>query len=386
MKSPHPPIHYSSRRSPIYATHGCVATSQPLASSIGIHILRSSGNAADATVAIAAALAVCEPCSTGLGGDAFGLWYDAKNKRVEGLNGSGRSAAALDLSVVEKFYSGTSAEELEEQFSTGVHSVTVPGAAQAWEDLHSKYGSGRFTFLQLLEPAIQLAEEGFPVSPITAMRWKDQMDSINKWYTAEDINDGRVELSVDGKGTAPMPGQLFRNPYMAKVLRSLGAHGANHGFYCAFPGKAIVDTIQRHGGVMTLEDLKNHSSSTFPSPISVNYHGFNLWEVPPNGQGIAGLIALEGLKTLEDHGVLEESNLYDESYHPQSSAEMLHAQIEMMRLGFGDARAFVCDPDFVEKNSEKVTAMMPRKAHQSGYLTKNVSEGELWKFLIRIKQ
>lgn len=150
------PLHFSSRRSPVYATNGCVATSQPLATSIGLHILRSGGNAADATVAIAAALAVCEPCSTGLGGDAFGLWYDTKSKRVESLNGSGKSAAALDLEVVKKCYEGLSRDQMEEQFSMGIHSVTVPGAAQAWDDVHSKYGSGQFTLLELLEPAIQL--------------------------------------------------------------------------------------------------------------------------------------------------------------------------------------------------------------------------------------
>ena len=151
-----PPLYFNSRRSPVYCKNGCVATSQPLATSIGLHILRSGGNAADATISIAAALAVCEPCSTGLGGDAFGLWYDANTKEVEGLNGSGRSAAALDLDVVNRCYEGLPKKEIEEQFSRGVHSITVPGAAQAWEDVHSKYGSGKFTLMELLTPAIQL--------------------------------------------------------------------------------------------------------------------------------------------------------------------------------------------------------------------------------------
>jgi gamma-glutamyltranspeptidase/glutathione hydrolase len=183
------------------------------------------------------------------------------------------------------------------------------------------------------------------------MRWKDQMSCINNWYTPEEMKDGKVELSVDGKGTAPICGQLFRNPHMANVLRSLGTHGAQHGFYNAFPGKSIVETIQRHGGVMTMEDLTNHTSS-FPNPISVNYHGINLWEIPPNGQGIAGLIALEGLNSLEENDMLGESqSLEDETCHPQSSTSMLHAQIEMMRMGFGDARSFVCDPDFVSEEN-----------------------------------
>ena len=155
---PPPPLHYTSRRSPIYATNGCVSTSQPLATSIGLHILRSDGNAADATVAVAAALAVCEPCSTGLGGDAFALWYDATSNRVEGLNGSGRSPAALNLETVETCYGGLSRDDMEAKFAMGVHSITVPGAAQAWEDVHSKYGSGKFTLLELLEPAIQLGK------------------------------------------------------------------------------------------------------------------------------------------------------------------------------------------------------------------------------------
>jgi gamma-glutamyltranspeptidase/glutathione hydrolase len=227
------------------------------------------------------------------------------------------------------------------------------------------------SYHHVLVSRVITAEEGFPVSPITAMRWEDQMDSILKWYTAEDIEDGKVELSVDGKGTAPTPGQLFRNPYMAKVLRSLGTHGARRGFYGAFPGKAIVESIQKHGGLMTIEDLQNHTSSTFPSPISVNYHGFNLWEVPPNGQGIAGLIALEGLKSLEDHGSLEQTHITHESYHPQFSAEMLHAQIEMMRLGFGDARAFVCDPDFGERGSDKVGNNDAKKSSSEWLLDKD---------------
>lgn len=156
IEEPNPPLHFISRRSPVYCRNGCVATSQPLATSIGLHILRSGGNAADATISIAAALAVCEPCSTGLGGDAFGLWYDAKTKKVEGLNGSGRSAAALDLDVVNRCYQGLPRNEIQEQFSKGVHSITVPGAAQAWEDVYSKYGSSKFTLMELLMPAIEL--------------------------------------------------------------------------------------------------------------------------------------------------------------------------------------------------------------------------------------
>lgn len=342
-----PQIHFLSRRSPIYCTKACVATSQPLATSIGLHILRGlGGNAADASVAIAAALAVLEPCSTGLGGDMFALYYDANTRKVKSINGSGRCPSNLNIDVVKNFHKS------ELAFTMGVNSVTVPGAAQGWEDTIKKFGSGRLTLLQILEPAIKLAEEGFPVSTLTALRWNQQMDCIIKWYTPDEVDSGQVEMSIDGKGTAPKPGQLFRNPHMANVLQSLGEYGAQEGFYKGFPGQSIVETIRKHGGVMTMEDLSDHNASEYPEPIKVSYRGIDVWECPPNGQGIAGLIALEGLNALEQNKIVTTSLLDDESCHPQLSADMLHSQIEMMRLGFGDARAFVCDPDFVKRDDE----------------------------------
>lgn len=289
----------------------------------------------------------------------FALWYDAAARKVSSVNGSGRSPSDLSLDALRRFHPFETTSELEAQFSTGIHSVTVPGAAQGWEDTLRKFGSGRLTFAQILEPAATLAREGFPVSPMTAIRWGQQMDAIAKWYTAEEIEDGRVELSVDGRGAPPRAGQLFRNPHMANVLGSLGEHGAKDGFYNAFPGKSIVETVQKHGGLMTADDLNCHSS-TYPEPICVEYRGINVWEVPPNGQGIAGLIALEGLRSLEDNGKVDSSSLsYEDdgddgpATHPQPSSEMLHAQIEMMRLGFGDARAYVCDPDFAKQRQNE---------------------------------
>ena len=343
-----PPIHFLSRRSPIYCTKACVATSQPLATSIGLHVLRGlGGNAADASVAIAAALAVLEPCSTGLGGDMFALWYDSKARNVKSINGSGRCPSNLNIDVVKNFHKS------QLDFTMGIHAVTVPGAAQGWEDTINKFGSGNLSLLQILEPAIKLAEEGFPVSTLTALRWNQQIDCITKWYTSEEIDSGKVEMSIDGHGTAPMPGQLFRNPHLANVLRNLGEYGAQEGFYKGFPGQSIVETIRKHGGVMTMEDLTDHNESTYPEPIKVSYRGIDVWECPPNGQGIAGLIALEGLNALEQNKLVTSSLLNDESCHPQLSADMLHAQIEMMRLGFGDARSFVCDPDFVKQDNVK---------------------------------
>jgi gamma-glutamyltranspeptidase/glutathione hydrolase len=324
-------MHYHSRRSAIYATNGCIATSQPLATSIGLQILREhGGNAADASIAIAAALAVLEPCSTGLGGDMMAMHYDASTHKVSAVNGSGRSPAALPLDAVLQTQSvcefrnrlcpsyqhssitsysndltaaAAAAAAAATTFETGVDTITVPGAAQGWEDVHRKFGSGRLTLSQLLEPAARLAECGFPVSTMTSKHWSDSMNLIFRWYTM----DGKVELSVDGRGMGPKPGQLFRNVGMANVLRQLGEKGAKEGFYGGSPGRAIVDAIQRHGGSMTLTDLTNHSS-TFVQPIHVEYQGMNVWEVPPNGQGVAGLIALEGLNALEKNGLVKSSS------------------------------------------------------------------------------
>lgn len=382
-----PPIYHLSRRSPVYCTRGCVATSQPLATSIGLHVLRGlGGNAADASVAVAAALSVLEPCSTGLGGDMFALWYDASTSVVSAVNGSGRSPAASSIRDVERAHSSSCSssstsnkeEELHSHFRRGVHSVTVPGAAMGWHDVHVKFGSGRLSLLELLEPAIELAEGGFPVAPLTSFAWRSQMDSLTRWYTEEEIvGGGKVEMSVDGRGAGPMPGELFRNPGLAGVLRSLGVRGAGDGFYGGFPGRAIVEAVRKHGGVMTMDDMANHAS-TFPEPIRVEYRGVHVWEVPPNGQGVAGLIALEGLRSLEEGGIVESppppssSSREDDCvvsstgsgsthrHHPQPSCEMLHAQIEMMRLGFGDARAHVCDPDFVVRE-ESTTCWLLNK-------------------------
>jgi gamma-glutamyltranspeptidase/glutathione hydrolase len=291
----------------------------------------------------------------------FALWYDASNRKVSAINGSGRSPSNLTLDKVNQFYSSSSMSDLHSKFTMGVHAITVPGAAQGWEDVRRKYGSGRLTLLQVLEPAITLAREGFPVSTLTAMRWSEQMKCITKWYTKEEIARGQVEMSVDGKGMGPVPGQLFRNPHLANVMQSLGEHGAKDGFYNAFPGKSIVEAIQKHGGTMTLDDLVNHTS-TFPEPVKVRYNGIDVWEVPPNGQGIAGLIALEGVTTIEENGYLySDEPIIDGTTHPQSSCEMLHAQIEMMRLGFGDARAHVCDPDFAKQTESSAEWLLDKK-------------------------
>mmetsp|Transcript_11943 Transcript_11943/g.25262 ORF Transcript_11943/g.25262 Transcript_11943/m.25262 type:complete len:591 (-) Transcript_11943:1377-3149(-) len=340
---------FPSRRSSVVCTNGCVASSQPLASSIGLQVLRDKGgNAADAAVAVAAALAVTEPCSTGLGGDMFALFYNAQERRVHAVNGSGRAPSNLTLDVLKKNFPDGRGGIRFDEFQTSVHSITVPGAARGWEDFLNKHGSGKLTLAELVEPAARLAEDGFPISPLTAYYWSNGMHLIKRWHRGRSSEEA-VPLSMDGKGRGPKPGELFCNPGMAATLRSLGKHGATDGFYGGQPGVAIVETIQSHGGTMTMEDLLNHTT-TYPEAIFAEYRNVRLWQVPPNGQGIAGLISLTGLQALEENGSIPRiSN--KEDLAPTSTPTM-HAMIEVMRLGFADARAFVCDPDMPGEGSK----------------------------------
>lgn len=333
---------FQSRRSDILCRHACVATSQPLATMVGIDFLKRGANAADAAVAIAAALAVTEPCSTGLGGDMFCLYYSAKDKKVHAINGSGKAPNDLtlervlnDCSEEPNTTTTTTTTAIEDRFMFSAHAVTVPGAARGWEDTILRHGSGKFTLAQLLEPAAQLAEEGFPVTHVTAHHWAAGRNQLMRWVGGDKV----IPMTVNGADT-PKVGDIFCNPDMARVLRELGSLGATEGFYNGRTGRAIVEKIQQHGGVMTLDDMIQHTS-LFPQPISQSYRDVKLWQVPPNGQGIASLIALSGLKHLEEEGLCPKLT-------PETvgrTAEAWHVQIEMMRLGFADARQYVTCPE-----------------------------------------
>lgn len=343
-------ISFKSRRSPLYCRNGCVASSQPLASSIGMQILVKGGNAADAAIACAAALAVTEPCSTGLGGDMFALYYDAKDSKVKGTNGSGRCPGGLTLDALrQKYPNGMGGVHLD-QFKKSVDAVTVPCAAAGWEAFYKRHGSKTMTFAELLEPAAILAEEGFPVAPLTSKNWSDGVESdIKKWIKPH----AKVPLTVDGVH-GPKPGQIIQNPELARVLRSLGAHGARKGFYESFPGQAIVNAIQKHGGVMTMDDLSEDlTACTFPDSISVEYKGLKVHQIPPNGQGIAGLIALSSFEALESSGAIPKTER-ESGIGGWKDAQTYHALLEMMRLGFADARSYVCDEDFCAKEGRDI--------------------------------
>lgn len=349
---------YISRRSPVASLGGAVATSQPLATQAGVEILRAGGNAADAAVAAAAVLQVTQPCSTGLGGDAFCLFFEAKSGTVHGLNGSGRSPAALDLARVRA-----------DGFSDGLpplhaHTVTVPGAAAAWEDTVKRFGT--LSLGRVLEPARRLAENGFPVAPLTSLWWDRgaRRQLANARHGAElafPEGDGAAATAGNrdgapgadaqvvrkpGAGAAggsldpaaagaragalrgPRAGERFRNPNLAAVLGRLAEHGARE-LYEGETAERIVEAVVEAGGVMSLDDLRTHESE-WVTPMSVDYRGVRIWECPPNGQGFAALSALNILSAF-DVASLSEPNA-------------CHVLVECMRLAFADAECVVADP------------------------------------------
>ncbi|RLI02030.1 gamma-glutamyltransferase [Candidatus Bathyarchaeota archaeon] len=308
---------FNSRRSPVYGTHGMVASSQPLASMAGIEILKKGGNAADAAVAVASSLNMTEPCSTGIGGDAFCLFFDAKTKKVRGLNASGRAPAALNLEYLAE-------HGIKDRLPpTSPHTVTVPGAAAGWVDTIEKFGT--MTMPEVLAPAIRLGEEGFPVSPITARAWDRGIPKLKTGPHYE-------EMLLNGK--APRAGEIMKNKNLAHTFHEVAEHG-KAGFYEGRIAEEIVKVLEPMGGVMTVDDLKNHYN-TFPEPITTNYKGLDVYEIPPNGQGITALIALN---------ILEE---YDFTGVPHGSTKHLHTLIEAMRLAFADTRWYVADPDVTD--------------------------------------
>ncbi len=314
-------MHFHSRRSPVLSTRGMVATSQPLAVAAGLEILSRGGNAADAAIATAAALNVTEPTSTGIGGDAFALYYDAQSGQISALNASGRAPAAL---TIERLRRESLIDEREASIADPfhAHTVTVPGACAGWCDLVARHG--RLRMAEVLAPAIRLAEEGFPVAPVTAYFWARGAQR----QLARAPNG--VELTIGGR--APRAGEVFRNPGLARTFRAV-AEGGAEAFYRGPIAEAIVRVLRAAGGAMSADDLAAHTS-TWETPISTTYRGYRVWECPPNGQGLAALIGLN---------ILEGFDLAD---MPPLSAERLHRMIEAMRLAFADTAWYVADPAF----------------------------------------
>lgn len=311
-------------RSTVYAPHGVIATSQPLATTAGLAVLERGGNAIDAAVTAAAVLNVVEPHMTGMGGDVFALFWSAAEGRLVGLNASGRAGALMTReALLERGH--------EEMPGGGAEVVTVPGALSGWAALLERYGT--ITLADALEPAIRIAEDGFPVSPIIAGQWADQVDKLGEDEGA------RATYLIDG-GRAPRAGEWFRNPDLARTFRLIAEQGTG-ALYGGELGRRIVDHVRGLGGFLTLEDLQRHEP-TWVEPISVPFRGVRLWELPPNGQGVA---ALEMLRILEPYELAEMGH---------NSAAYLHHLIEAKKLAYADLERYVGDPEHMTVSPEQL--------------------------------
>ncbi|KAL2278870.1 hypothetical protein FJTKL_14047 [Diaporthe vaccinii] len=359
---------FSSRRSVVHSTKGIVACTQPLAAKCGIEILDAGGNAADAAVAVAAGMNMTEPCSTGIGGDMFCLFYDAKTSKVSALNGSGRSGAKCTLDQLRQDI-GRNVTDIPDR---SVHAVTVPGAAAGWVDTVDRFGSGRLSMEQILAPAVKLGEEGFPVGELTSDMWARSEGLIK-----EASDNGSEMLKADpaaaGGCRAPGAGEIMKNPTLARTMRTLATEGKK-GFYTGRIAEAIVEVVRAKGGHLELEDLEDHleRGSEPVEPISLKFRGqglqrgtkrqadgtvkdsavgegdegdkgVELWEHPPNGQGIVALMALGIMQELEKQGKIP---TFTADKH--NSVEYLHAVIESLRIAFADGNWWVADPNVSE--------------------------------------
>jgi gamma-glutamyltranspeptidase/glutathione hydrolase len=300
-------------RSVVVARNGMVATSEPLAAQVGLDILQAGGNAADAAIAANAMLGLVEPMSCGIGGDLFVLYWDANSKELYGLNASGRSPYALTrVKVAEQGHARIPEE--------GPLSWSVPGCVDGWDELRRRFGT--MSFEQLLRPAIGYANDGFPVSELIAEFWRQAETDLAKWP------DTAKTYLIDGK--APRCGQIFKNPYLAKSYQLIAENGRS-AFYETELAHAIVTFSQANGGFFAPKDFLEHRSE-WVKPVSTNYRGYDVWELPPNGQGIA---VLEMLNMIEQYNPREMGH---------NSAEYLHLLIEAKKLAFADRARYYADP------------------------------------------
>ena len=310
-------ISFKAGRSIVRSKHGMVASSQPLASQVGLAVLKRGGNAVDAAIAMAAMLNVTEPMMTGIGGDAFMLVYWSRTKELKGLNASGRAPKALTLDYFAK-------KKITKMPEFGMGSITVPGAFDGWVTLLDKYGTMKLA--DLLRPAIDTAEDGFPVMEKAAEDWNAEVKKLRQTPAAA------ANYLIDGR--APRPGEIFRQPNLARSFRTLAA-GGRDAFYKGEIAKAIADYCEKNGGFISLADLAAQKSE-WVEPISTNYRGYTVYELPPNGQGLTALLTLN---------ILEGFDLKALSAQPD---RYYHTLIEATKLAFADRNRYIADPAFAK--------------------------------------
>ncbi|MFV3131868.1 gamma-glutamyltransferase [Niveispirillum sp. KHB5.9] len=313
-------------RSEIIAKNGAAATSQPLATQVAISILQQGGSAVDAAIAANATLGLVEPTGSGMGGDLFALIWDPKTRKVVGLNASGRSPKGQSLDdLVKRLGPGKMIP------SHGSLSVTVPGAVAGWYEMHRKYG--KLPMEKVLAPAISYASDGFPLSPFIAKGWAanfrrfDQMGGV-----IEELDNARKTYLIDGK--PPAAGQVFRNPDLARSL-SIVAKGGHDAYYKGTIAKTIDAYMKRIGGPLRYADFADFKAQ-WVEPISTNYRGYDVWQIPPNGQGLA---------TLQMLNILEG---YDLKAMGHNSADFIHVSVEAKKLAFADRSRWYADQEFVK--------------------------------------
>ena len=314
-------------RSVVMGQNGMVATSHPLATQIGLDILKGGGNAVDAAIAANAALGLMEPTGCGIGGDLFAIVWDAKTQKLYGLNASGRSPLKLTLEYFEE-------QQMEQIPPLGPLPVSVPGCVDGWFELHSRFGS--MAMSDILAPSIAYADNGFPLPQLIAwyftrsvQRFLD-MGFPNIKETYLDQNNGRM----------PGEGEIYRNPFLAETYRKIAAGGRDE-FYKGEIARIIAAFVQEQGGFLSYEDMTSHRSE-WVEPVSVNYRGFDVWELPPSGQGIT---ALQMLNILEG---------FDFSAIEFGSAEHLHLFTEAKKLAFEDRAKYFADMDFADVPVEEL--------------------------------
>ncbi len=317
---------YLTARTPVFARN-VVSTSHPLAAQAGNRVLLEGGNAVDAAIATAATLTIVEPVSNGLGSDAFALvWADGQ---LHGLNASGPAPAAWDLNYFRQRY-GDNASGHANRPERGWDSVTVPGAIAGWDALHRRFG--KLPFSRLMQSALEIAERGVTVAPMVAKKWRAAVPILAE-------QPGFADAFMPN-GRAPQVGEAFRFSAAAKTLGILADQGAR-AFYEGELAEKIVKWAQKTGGNLTLEDLRRYQPE-WVTPVSQSYRGYEVHEIPPNGQGIAALIAL---------GILEN---FDLASLPLDSVDSQHLQIEAMKLAFADVYRYVADPTSMEVTPEQM--------------------------------
>jgi gamma-glutamyltranspeptidase/glutathione hydrolase len=302
-------------RSTVFGTKGAVACEHPTAALIGLRVLDAGGTAADACVAMAAAMVVLSPMQTGMGGDAFLLFYEAETGVVAGIDGSGQAPMTIDVEKLRDL-------GLREMPERGAHTVTVPGAVRMWEDAVNRFGNQPLA--RLLEPAWELAENGHPVAEVVARYWEVHGDVLRE-------NDAAVRTLLPN-GRPPVAGEIFSQVDLAATLSAVAVDGAD-AFYRGEIAASIARSVQEAGGYLSEEDLAAHVS-TFVEPISTDYEGVRVHEIPPPGQGVA---ALEMLNILEG---------FDLSSLAPASAERIHLEVEAKKLAFEDLHSEIGDPEF----------------------------------------